>query len=492
MRHALWLTIVIAAALEPAARGGPAADPPGTSAGDALSIMRKVADWQLANPSPEPPLRWTQAALYTGVMALGDLSADPKYRAAMAAVGRGSEWKTGERPYHADDYCVGQMYCEMYALERDPAMIGPLQERFGYILTHPSPHSVEVITRTEGIPGGVMRWWWCDALFMGPPAWIRLYLVTGETKYLDFMIREWKATSDFLYDKDEHLYFRDQSYFKKREANGAKIFWSRGNGWVMGGLVRVLQVLPSNHPERPYFERQFSEMAEAAIKCQQPDNLWHSSLLDPASYPIAESSGSAFFCYAFAWGVNQGLLGRSRFGPAALKAWAGLTNLVNPDGKLTHVQPVGADPRNFDPGLSQTYGAGAFLLAGSEIYRMTLMKELPHARMGIRNTRNDRLAREIVEIDWRALRQRLPGAEAGKVAVMDGSAARWMPAGVLTKKTGGRPEKLQLQADFLPRQERTFEVFSGIDVATLPAFGIDGDKDMATRRRSTCKVVWRH
>jgi len=470
-----------------------AADEPGIRSGDVLAIMLKAADWQLANPSPEPPLRWTQAALYTGMMALGDLCADPKYRAALMAVGRSNGWKTGERPYHADDHCVGQMYCEMYVLERDPAMIAPLRERFDYILTNPSTAAVGVITKTGGVPGGVMRWWWCDALFMGPPVWAKLYSITGETKYLDFMIREWKATSEFLYDRDERLYFRDQTYFKKREANGAKVFWSRGNGWVMGGLVRVLQVLPTDHTARPYFEGQFREMAESALKSQQPDSLWHSSLLDPASYPVPESSGSGFFCYAFAWGVNQGLIPRARFQPAALKAWSGLTSLVDADGKLTHVQPVGADPKTFDPGLSQTYGVGAFLLAGSEIYRMALTAELPHARLQIRNRADALRPKEIVEIDWRGLARNLPGAKEDTVAVMDGLAARWLPTQVSNRPGGRAPAKLLLQSDFLPLQKRTYLVFSGIDRVNFPGpSGKVDDKPGAARRGPRPKVEWKH
>ncbi len=448
---------------------------------DVLTSMRKTADWQLANPGKDAPLHWTQAALYTGMMALGDIAADSKYRDAMMAVGRGNGWKTGERPYHADDHCVGQMYCEIYNLERDPAMIAPLRERFDYILAHPSTAEVGAITKTEGIPAGVMRWWWCDALFMGPPVWTKLYAITGEAKYLDFMIREWKATSDFLYDRDEHLYFRDQTYFQKREANGAKVFWSRGNGWVLGGIVRVLQVLPSDHPVRPFFEGQLREMAEAALKCQQPDGLWRPSLLDPASYPIPESSGSGFFCYAFAWGVNQGLLPRDRFQPAALKAWSALLSLVEPDGKLTHVQPVGSDPRKFDPGLSHTYGVGSLLLAGSEIYRMALFAELPHTRLRIKNTSDSLRPQAGIEIDWSALRKKLPGATVKSVAIMDGLAARWLPTQELGKK-------LLLEADFLPRQSRTFEVFAGVPPASLPS---SGKASAFARRGPRLKAEWK-
>ena len=147
-----------------------------------LHIMQKVADWQLAHPSKHAPTDWTTGALDAGMMALGDLSADPKYRDAMRAAGQTTEWKPGVRTYHADDYCVGQMYCEMYSLYRDPAILAPLRRSFDSILAQPSPGEVEETIKAEGIPAGKMRWWWCDALFMGPPAWARLYSATGEKK----------------------------------------------------------------------------------------------------------------------------------------------------------------------------------------------------------------------------------------------------------------------------------------------------------------------
>lgn len=40
------------------------------------------------------------------------------------------------------------------------------------------------------------------------------------------------------------------------------------------------------------------------------------------------------------------------------------------DGRLGYVQPVGADPKNVTREMTEVYGPGAFLLAGTEIYRM--------------------------------------------------------------------------------------------------------------------------
>jgi unsaturated rhamnogalacturonyl hydrolase len=340
-----------------------------------LKVMERVADWQLAHPSLHSPTDWTQAAGYTGMMALANISPSPRFLDAMLKMATANEWKLGPRVYHADDQCVGQTYAELYFRLKDPSMVAPMRAQFDRILAQPEEGSLEFDDRSN--PDHLDRWSWCDSLFMAPPAWVRLSAATGNEAYADFAVEHWWKTSDYLFDLTDHLFFRDSTYFGKREANGRKVFWSRGNGWVMAGLVRVLQYLPAGHPARPRFIKQYRAMADKILTCQQPDGLWRSSLLDPADYPLKETSGSGFFCYALAWGVNQGLLDRATFEPAAINAWRGLLRCVNDDGKLTHVQPIGADPKKFEEGSTEIYGVGAFLLAGSEIYRLDQAGEEP-------------------------------------------------------------------------------------------------------------------
>lgn len=342
-----------------------------------LAVMERVADWQIAHPDKSPPTGWVNAAYYAGAMALADVSPSPRFADAMRRMGEANAWQLGPRRYDADDHSVGQTYAELYLRDRDPRMIAPMRAEFDVILAHPKDDNLDFDPKKN--PDRRDRWSWCDSLFMGPPAWIRLWSATGNRAYLDFMVEKWWVTSDYLYDRDEHLYFRDSSFFSQREKNGRKIFWSRGNGWVMAGLARVLDYLPSDHPSRPRFERQFREMAAAVIAHQQADGLWRASLLDPASYPMKETSGSGFFCYALSWGVNHGLLDRATVAPAALKAWRALVACVTDDGRLTHVQPIGATPVLFDENATAPYGVGAFLLAGSEIYRLVAPPPAPAA-----------------------------------------------------------------------------------------------------------------
>ncbi|MBV8673715.1 MAG: glycoside hydrolase family 88 protein, partial [Acidobacteriaceae bacterium] len=199
--------------------------------------------------------------------------------------------------------------------------------------------------------------------------------------YLDYMDREWWITSNLLYDSGEHLYFRDASYLHKTEPNGRKIFWSRGNGWVMAGLARVIEAMPDDYPTRPKYIEQYRQMADRIASLQGSDGLWRPGLLNAGGYPLPEVSGSAFFIYALAWGVDHRLLDRGKYLPVVQKGWAGLVSHIYSDGRLGCIQPIGAAPGDFQPSSSYVYGVGAFLLAGSEADRLAQGKTQPRANI---------------------------------------------------------------------------------------------------------------
>jgi len=343
---------------------------------DPLTIAEVAADWQLAHPAAKyTALEWENAAFYAGLEAVAEHSRSLRFHEALVRVGEANGWQLGPRVYHADDQAVGQTYADLYRQSRDPRMIAPMKARFDHVLVAPPGDDLRFDPAVN--PRFLDTWSWCDALFMAPPAFAKLTQATGDTKYLQYAVKRWWVTSAFLYDPTEHLYFRDSSYFARRERNGRKIFWSRGNGWVMAGLVRMLQVLPVDHPDRPRFLQQFREMAYRIAAVQSPDGFWRSSLLDPYSYPMQETSGTGFHTYALAWGLNNGVLDRATYYPVVKRAWRALLTCVRDDGELTHVQPVGATPVAFDPHSTEPFGVGAFLLAGTEVAQVRLTFATP-------------------------------------------------------------------------------------------------------------------
>ncbi|MEP6749529.1 MAG: glycoside hydrolase family 88 protein [Bacteroidota bacterium] len=334
-----------------------------------LVMMQKVADWQLVKWDTGGFKRkkydWTYAAAYAGIMELAAISKEKKYENFLVGIGDDLHWNTGARRFMADDYCVGQLYCKLYAVYKDEKMIAPFRQLADSIVAQPHTESLEW---KNGISN--REWAWCDALFMAPPSLSYLSTVTSEKKYLDIAVKLWWKTTDYLYDSTEHLYFRDGSYLDKKEKNGKKVFWSRGNGWVAAGLVRVLENMPGNYPDRPRFIRLYKDMMSRVAGLQQADGSWHASLLDPESYPIKETSGTGFYTYAILWGINHKILDKKTYWPIAAKAWKALLSAVHEDGKLGNVQPIGGAPDKVDINSTDTYGPGAFLLAGSQLYKL--------------------------------------------------------------------------------------------------------------------------
>jgi unsaturated rhamnogalacturonyl hydrolase len=339
-----------------------------------LQSMERVADWQLANLVPAAsiktfreesarPRSWQQAAFYVGLTELAERSKSPRFREAILAHGRQEQWKPGDRVYHADDHAIGQSYLWASAHGAGSSAIAPLRNRFDQILATPS----NVGLSADDGKNCYDRWCWCDALFMAPPAWVELSKVTGDKRYATFAHQEWQAAQDYLYDRDEHLFFRDSRFFKQRDGKDRKLFWSRGNGWVVGGIVRVLTFLPKDDPARPRYEALFKEMMAKLRTLQKADGYWAPSLLAPEGSP-PESSGTGFFVYGFAWGIESGLLDRKTYEPTVLRGWQALQRAVEADGRLGWVQQVGDRPQNVVKEDTQFYGVGAYLLAGSAVY----------------------------------------------------------------------------------------------------------------------------
>jgi lactoylglutathione lyase len=249
---------------------------------------------------------------------------------------------------------LGQSYMDLYLETHDPVRMTDAKTILDRLIVRPDDPDQ-------------LLWWWCDALFMASPVLARMYAATGDQRYLNYMDREWWQTSASLYDPVEHLYFRDSRYFMQKERNGQKIFWSRGNGWVMGAFAKVLEVMPKDYPGRGKYIAQYKEMADRIAAIQGEDGLWRSGLLDPGAYDLPEVSGTAFFTYSLAWGINHGILDRAKVEPVVERAWAGMLSHIYADGRLGSIQPIDGQPGKFKPSASSVYGVGGFLLAASEL-----------------------------------------------------------------------------------------------------------------------------
>lgn len=334
--------------------------------------MVKAMEWQEQHPIfTSAPTDWTNGAYYAGVSKAHEVTKNPIFSAALKTMGYRNEWKPWKRFYHADDIIISYSYLYVNEIRKGMVDLEPTEQ---FILDHLyKPHPWR-----EGIEGKDQKilWWWCDALFMAPPVLTVYAKLTGEDRYLDEMHKLYMETYDLLYDKEEHLFARDIRFLWKgtsedlKEKNGKKIFWSRGNGWVLGGLALILEDMPEDYEHRDFYVNLYKEMAQKIKEVQHADGLWRTSLLSPESYDHGEVSGSGFYTFALAWGVNQGLLNAKEYVPVVKKAWTALQKCQKENGMVGWVQDIGASPEPASADSWQNFGTGAFLLAGSEILKL--------------------------------------------------------------------------------------------------------------------------
>ncbi len=317
---------------------------------------------------------WTRAYYYEGLIDLWKIDPQQRYLDYALEWGNKHEWglrnsAEGWMTRNADNQCAGQTYLFLY--EQDPAK---------------PTHYIENIKRSVDsmmVTNKIDDWNWIDAIQMAMPIFAQLGNITGDTAYYNraydmYMYSKLQHGENGLYNPEDQLWWRDADFDPPyTEPNGEDCYWSRGNGWVVVAMARMLDLLPQDEPHRAEYETMLVEMSEALKKVQREDGYWNVSLHDPDNYGGKELTGTAMFIYGMAYGVNNGLLDRAVYESVIYKAWnAMVSDSLHPNGFLGYVQGTGKEPKEAQPVTYERepdfddYGLGAFLMAGAEIYKM--------------------------------------------------------------------------------------------------------------------------
>lgn len=357
----------------------------------------------------------------------------------------------------ADNHTCGQTYYDLYKLSgsKDANMIKAIKAALDNRIAN-NPKSDE--------------WWWIDAMFMAMPTFARFESEYGNGIYSEKLNALYRNTRDSLvitsrknlypddyrakygwgpivkgyekycglYSKADHLWWRDwgfqpnvppkkdpnnslKSDVPKKSPNGKNIYWSRGNGWVLAAMARTLQALPANDPHRADYIAVLKDMSAVLKDVQREDGFWNMNLADENHYPGPETSGTALFTYAMAWGINNGILDKATYQPVVAKAWNGLCTIaLDPSGKLSKVQNVGESP--IEPARLNSnvdFGVGAFLLASSEVSKLAegSWPEAPEAP-GVTAVKATVTAADKVEVTFDATLDATSAADASKYKII--------------------------------------------------------------------------
>lgn len=440
-------------------------------------VMKHVADHSLETPPDVSILmsligdndtnQWAYSTLYLGIAALAEIAEDPHYMDYLKRQGALNNWQLSENIYHADAQLVGSMYMAVAQHQDNPEYYRALQNAFDHILAKPSDISslqhpetgINILLFEQETQ---RRWIWADALFMAPATWLQLANITEGDRYRQFAKDEFWVMHEMLFDEQESLYFRDSRFVSMQNKLGNKIFWSRGNGWVIAGLARILEQLSLEDNDREKFEHTFIRVAERLSKIQRTDGYWPSSLLDNGELQPPESSGTALITFAMAWGINNGLLAREQYLPIVQRGWSALVNAVHRDGTLGWSQPMGDRPGAASYKDESLYAAGALLLAGREIIKFPLsltqceFDDMDGVHLQILNPSTDTaLTAHSIELSAKQVGLELLAAcPRYHVSVWDKNKQKSLLSQRLDKDQNGEPDALLLQLNLAPGEAR--------------------------------------
>jgi len=311
---------------------------------------------------------WTRAVYYEGLMGLyatKPVKADYEYAVDW---GQKHSWglRGGIQTRNADNHAAGQTYIDLYNIDQQPERIKDIKA------------SIDLMMAS----GKIDDWTWIDALQMGMPVFAKLGVLYKDNAYYEYMYKMYTHSRNVegggLYNAKDGLWWRDKSFVPPyKEPNGEDCYWSRGNGWVVAALVRVLDIMPKDAPHRDEYLQMYKDMLKALVPIQRTDGFWNASLHDANNFGGKETSGTALFVYGMAWGINQGLIDPAVYKPVLVKAWnAMVKDAVTKDGSLGFVQGTGKEPKDGQPVTYtsrpdfEDYGLGCFLLAGTEVYKL--------------------------------------------------------------------------------------------------------------------------
>lgn len=321
-----------------------------------------------------PSSLWTRAVYYEGLMALQEVCPRQAYLDYTLQWCNHHKWtpRNGVKTHDADDYCCSQTYIDMYRLGAEGATLQYVTENLELIMARGAESDAD--------------WWWIDAIQMGMPVFQKMAHTTGDSRYAE------KAWQMYAYTRDKQdggmrnpqngLWWRDKDFNPPYlTPAGKECYWSRGDGWVVAALVRVLdEMKPTDHHYDVYLS-DLTSMLESLVPLQRKDGFWNCSLADPTDFGGPEVTGTSLFLYGMAWCVRHGYLPADQYLPVMQKTWQAMASCVHKDGMLgwqqgTGKQPSDSQPVTFDklPDFDD-YGVGCFLLGATEYYKLAVGNE---------------------------------------------------------------------------------------------------------------------
>jgi unsaturated rhamnogalacturonyl hydrolase len=255
-------------------------------------------------------------------------------------------------------------------LEREPRLYGDAPNHLG--------HSPEGCLYPKSI--------WVDSLMMFGVLAARYAAETGNTALLDLAARQPRLYASLLEDNETGLFRHSWWARSASPYPSGKIFWGRGNGWVVASLPMILADIGKDHPERNAAIQILGRISSALLPLQRQDGWWN-TLLDSPWRSYRESSATALIAAGFMRAAREGWL-EPGFGEAGARAFSAIVTSLGSQDSAPCLREVSAPtiPLPLFPRLGYalvprrnnlSYGLAAVFLAAIEREKLARSGILP-------------------------------------------------------------------------------------------------------------------
>ncbi len=212
---------------------------------------------------------------------------------------------------------------------------------------------------------------WLDDMYMGIPTIAYRGVYTGDRQFFDEAATMYKNFVSRMWVPEKSIY---RHGYVEGLAEQPTYHWARANGWAILTTVELLDMLPEDHPDRPFILEQLKKHVRGLASYQSSEGFWHQLLDRSDSY--LETSATAIYTYCIARAINQGWLEGITYGPVAQLGWNALATMITEDGRVAGTC-VGTGMA-FDPAFyyyrpvsaAAAHGYGPAIWAAAEMLRL--------------------------------------------------------------------------------------------------------------------------
>jgi unsaturated rhamnogalacturonyl hydrolase len=334
---------------------------------------RSVADRLVQTPPEKYAFNWGEGVQGIGLMKIYARTREPQYLEYMERwlglytpkdirellnIG---ENPRGKRTGYCGHWSPGTAALYLYQTTKRPEYLKLAEGILGFIRNGAERSSEGALGHWQG-----SHQLWVDTLYMACPLLAGMGRMQRKPELIDDAADQILVYAKHLQDRKTGLFYHMWDW---QTGERSPSLWARGNGWVFMSIADTVEMMDRKHKSYAALQKIAREMA-AGLKATQDDaGLWHTVLDDSSSYP--ESSATSMVIYALLKLVRLKVLPAEGNTEMARRAWRTVNERYVRDGIVTGVSagtgPGGSENYKTRPVGTETWGVGAYLMAGHEI-----------------------------------------------------------------------------------------------------------------------------